>query len=72
MKRKSTLLLGGLTALIMAACNAPRNDTTTGGTGSETGSMSGSPATTDTTATGATGTGAASDGLQMNKDTTVR
>ena len=56
MKRSSTFLLAGLTALGLAACNPPKNDTnTTGGTGSESGSMS-TPA--DTSTTGA-GTGAA-------------
>ena len=71
MRRKSTLLLGGMTALVLAACNAPRNDTTTGGTGSETGSMSGSP-TTDTTTTAAPGAGATSDSQPITKDTMVR
>ena len=61
MKRSSTFLLAGLTALGLAACNPPKNDTnTTGGTGSESGSMS-TPA--DTSTTGA-GTGA------MTTDTT--
>ena len=73
MKRASTLLLGGLTALVLAACNAPRNDTTTGGAGSETGSMSGSPTTgADTSATGAADTGVASDSVRIDKDTIVR
>ena len=72
MKRVSTFLLGGLAALTLAACNAPRNDTNTGGTGSETGSMSGTPSTTDTTATGGAPSGAATDSTPISKDTTVR
>lgn len=71
MKRASILLLGGLAAFTLAACNAPRNDTTTGGTGSETGSMS-TPATPDTTATGGAPTGAAADSTRPGTDTLVR
>ena len=71
MKRASTLLLGGLAALALAACNPPRNDATTGGgTGSESGSMSGTPSTgTDTTATGAVDTGATRDSTRADTAT---
>jgi hypothetical protein len=66
MKRSSTFLLAALTALGLAACNPPRKDTTTtGGTGSESGSM-GAPA--DTATTGA-GTGAMTDSTHMGTDT---
>ena len=60
MKRSSTFLLAALTALGLAACNPPRNDTNTGAPGSESGSMSTPPADTMTTGGGAA-TGAASD-----------
>ncbi len=50
MKRSSTFLLAALTAIGLAACNPPRNDTNTTG-GSESGSM-GTPADTTTTGTG--------------------
>ena len=72
MKRVSTLLLGGLGAFTLAACNAPKNDTTTGGTGSETGSMSGTASATDAAAPGAAPTGAPTDSTPVAKDTTVR
>ena len=60
MKRSSTFLLAALTALGLAACNPPRNDTNPGGAGSESGSMSTPPADTTTTGGGAP-TGAMSD-----------
>ena len=70
MKRSSTFLLAALTALGLAACSPPRNDTTTtGGTGSESGSM-GTPADTTTTGTG-TGTGAPMDSAHPGTDTAV-
>ena len=70
MKRASTLLLSGLAALALAACNPPRNDRTTGGTGSESGSTSGTPsAGTDTTATGAVDTGATRDSTRADTAT---
>ena len=74
MKRSSTFLLAALTALGLAACNSPRKDTTTtGGTGSETGSM-GTPA--DTATTGATGavtdTGMAKTDTTVKKDSTAK
>jgi hypothetical protein len=63
MKRSSTLLLAALTALGLAACNPPKSDTNaTGGTGSETGSMS-TPADTSTTGAGA---GAMTDTTHMD------
>ena len=66
MKRSSTFLLAGLTALGLAACNPPKSDTNaTGGTGSETGSMS-TPADTSTTGVG---TGAMTDTTRMDTAT---
>jgi len=70
MKRSSTFLLAALTAVGLAACNPPRKDTTTtGGTGSESGSMS-TPADTATTGVGATG--AATDTGMAKTDTAVK
>ena len=48
MKRSSTLILGAMTALVLAACNSQRN--AAGGAGSESGSMRSDTAMgTDTT-----------------------
>jgi hypothetical protein len=67
MKRSSTFLLAALTAIGLAACNPPRNDTnTTGGTGSESGSMN-TPADTTTTGAGGAMTDTAA---HMGTDTT--
>ncbi|MEP6686736.1 MAG: hypothetical protein ABJC36_00215 [Gemmatimonadales bacterium] len=69
MKRSSTFFLAGLTALGLAACNPPRNEpNTTGGTGSESGSM-GTPA--DTAMAGA-GMGAIMDSAHLGTDTTAK
>lgn len=70
MKRSSTFLLAALTAVGLAACSPPKNDVnTTGGTGSESGSMS-TPA--DTTTTGG-GAGAMTDtAAHTGTDTTAK
>lgn len=53
MTRSSTLILGSLTAILLAACGGPKHDTTTtGGTGSETGAATNAPAPADTAMTG--------------------
>lgn len=69
MKRISTLILGIAAAVAVAACNTPRNDTTTtGGTGAESGSMNGA-GSADTTMTG---TGMMADTGRTGMDTTAR
>ena len=64
--RRASWILGSLTIVTLAACGGGNraDDTTAGGAGSETGTMSGdttsmapSAAPMDTAATGATGTG---------------
>ena len=78
MKASSKWLLGSLAALMMAACGPPKNDTTTGGTGSETGAVGGAPTTgADTSATGAAGgaitdSAAVKDSAKVTKDSIVR
>jgi len=67
MKRSSKFILASLAAMSVAACNPPRGDTTTGGTGSESGSMSGGA---DTSMSG--GTGTMSDTGRTGMDTTSR
>lgn len=70
MKKASTLILGIATAMTMAACNTPRNDSTTsGGAGAESGSMNGAAGGSDTTMTG---TGTMSDTGRTGMDTTAR
>jgi hypothetical protein len=66
MKRTTRFFLAAAAAISLAGCNAPRSDTTTGGTGSESGSMSGG--TSDTSATGGTMT----DTGRMGSDTSSR
>jgi hypothetical protein len=66
LKRSSTLLLAGLTALGLACKPAPKDTTTTGGTGSESGSMN-TPADT-----ASTGTGAAIDTAVAKSDTALQ
>jgi hypothetical protein len=64
MMRRSTLILGSLTAVLLAACGGPRSDTgSPGGAGAETGAApdAGTPTDTGTAYTPAdtSGTGAA-------------
>jgi hypothetical protein len=64
MRRSTTFILGPLTAILLAACNAPRSGNTAGG-GSETGSMRSDTAMgVDTTMGGMRDT--------THKDTTAR
>ncbi len=64
-------LAGSLLALVLAACSTPRNDTTTGGTGSESGTMSGDTMSSmDTAMSGGAGTRA--DTGRAGMDTTAR
>ena len=78
MKVSSKWLLGSLAAVMMAACGPPKNDTTTGGTGSETGAVGGAPTTgADTGVTGTAGgamsdSAAILDSAKVEKDSIVR
>ena len=73
MRYSPRLLLGGLTAVVLAACGPPKNDTNaTGGTGSETGAVSGNPTTADTALTGVADTGVATDSTRVTKDSISR
>jgi hypothetical protein len=70
MKRSSTFMLGSVTAMLLAACSGPKNNTSTpGGAGSESGAATSTPAPADTAMTGGH---TATDSAKAGHDTTAR